>query len=415
MSKILSFTLMTCTCFVFTQCVNNPILPDSRDTSQLTMAERSLVGSDNNFGFKLFKEIVKEENNKNIFTSPLSVAMALGMTYNGANGSTQEAMQKTLELSGLTLQEINESYKSLIELLTNLDPKVKFQIANSIWYRKIFPVEDEFIDINKTYFDAEVSGLDFSDPNASKIINGWVNEKTNGKIAKIVDAPINPLTMMFLINAIYFKGIWTYQFDESQTKDDRFTLPDGSKKPCKMMTQENEFQYFENDDFQAIDLPYGDGDFSMTILLPRLEKDIDSLIAALNQETWNLWINSFQKRELTLQLPKFTLEYEIKLNDVLGTLGMEIAFNPNLADFTKMYKKEAVGANLYISNVKHKTFVEVNEEGTEAAAVTSVEMTLTAVPFKLLMRIDRPFICAIRENRSGTILFIGKIVEPTLE
>jgi serpin B len=181
-----------------------------------------------------------------------------------------------------------------------------------------------------------------------------------------------------------------------------------------MMTQEGEFQYFENDDFQAIDLPYGDGDFRMTIFLSRMEKDVNSLIAELNQENWNQWINSFHKQELTLQLPKFTLEYEIKLNDVLKALGMEIAFTGQ-ADFTKMYKEEKVSANLFISNVKHKTFVEVNEEGTEAAAVTSVEMTLTAVPFKLLMRIDRPFIFAIRENRSGTILFIGKNIEPTLE
>ncbi|MBC8236461.1 serpin family protein [bacterium] len=414
MSKTLSFTFTICTCFLFTQCVNNPILSDSRDPSQLTLAERGLVGSDNKFGFKLFKEISREEQNENIFISPLSVAMALGMTYNGADGSTQKAMQETLELSGLTLQEINESYKSLIELLTNLDPKVKFQIANSIWYRELFPVGNEFIDINKTYFDAEVSGLDFSAPNASNIINGWVDEKTNGKIKKIVDDPINPLTMMFLINAIYFKGIWTYEFDESHTKDDMFTLPDGSKKPCQMMTQEGEFQYFENDDFQAIDLPYGDGDFRMTIFLPSIEKDVNSLIGELNQENWNRWISSFHKQELTLQLPKFTLEYEVKLNDVLGALGMEIAFNPSLADFTKMYKKEEVGANLYISNVKHKTFVKVNEEGTEAAAVTSVEMTLTSVPIKILMRIDRPFIFAIRESRSGTILFIGKNIEPTL-
>jgi len=404
---------MVCTCFLFTQCVNNPILP--RDISQLTLAEKNLVESDNRFGFKLFEEISGEEKNKNIFISPLSVAMALGMTYNGADGSTQEAMQKTLELSGLTLQEINESYKNLIELLTNLDEKVRFQIANSIWYREMFPVEDEFIEINKTYFDAEVSGLNFSAPNASNIINEWVNQKTDGKIEKIVDAPINPLTMMFLINAIYFKGIWTYEFDESQTKDDKFTLPDGSKKPCRMMSQENEFQYFENDEFQAIDLPYGNGDFRMTIFLPRAEKDVDYLIGELNQENWNLWMSSFRKMEVTLQLPKFTLNYEIELNDVLKGLGMEIAFNSSEADFTKMYEEEKVGANLYISKVKHKTFVEVNEEGTEAAAVTSVEMTLTtAVPFKLLMRIDRPFIFAIRENNSGTILFIGKIVEPTL-
>jgi len=409
----LSFTLMICTGLVFMQCINNPISPNERDPSQLTLAEKGLVESDNKFGFKLFKEITKEEKDKNVFISPLSVAMALGMTYNGANGSTQDAMQKTLELSGLTLQEVNESYKSLTELLTNLDPKVKFQIANSIWYRKIFPVEDEFIHINKTYFDAEVSGLDFSAPNASNIINGWVNEKTNGKIEKIVDDVINPLTMMFLINAIYFKGTWTYQFDESQTRDDFFTLPDGSKKPCKMMKQKKEFQYFENDAFQAIDLPYGDGDFRMTIFLPRMEKSVDSLVAELNQENWNRWMNSFHKQELTLQFPKFTLEYEIELNDVLKASGMEIAFNPSQADFTKMYKEEDIFENLYISKVKHKTFIEVNEEGTEAAAVTSVEVRATSIGF--FMRVDRPFIFAIRENHSNTILFVGKIVEPTLE
>jgi len=188
---MLSFTLVICIWFGFMQCTTNPVLSNDRALSQLTMAEKSLVKSDNKFGFKLFKEIINEEKNKNVFVSPLSVSMALSMTYNGANGSTKEAMQKTLELSGLTLKEVNESYKSLIELLTNLDPEVKFQIANSIWYREIFPVEDEFIDINKTYFDAQVSGLDFSVPEASNIINGWVNEKTNGKIEEIVDDVIN--------------------------------------------------------------------------------------------------------------------------------------------------------------------------------------------------------------------------------
>ena len=407
-------TLVICICFVFTQCsTTNPILHDEETPIQLTMAAKSLVKSDNSFGFKLFQEIVNEEGNKNVFISPLSVSMALGMTYNGSDGSTQEAMEKTLELSGLTLQEINESYESLARLLTKLDDKVKFQIANSIWYRETFPVKDAFIDINKTYFDAEVSGLDFDAPNASKVINGWVDKKTNGKIEEIVDNPIHPLTVMFLINAVYFKGTWTYEFDESQTQDDIFTLPDGSKKSCKMMRQEDDFQYFENGDFQAIDLPYGNGNFRMTIFLPHQGRDIDSLIALLNQENWHQWMNSFSKRELTLQLPKFTLEYEIKLNDALKALGMEVAFNSSQADFTKMYKKEEVGLNLYISEVKHKTFVEVNEQGTEAAAVTSVEMRLESAG--TFMRVDRPFIFAIRENQSETILFIGKIVEPTLE
>lgn len=404
---------MVCICFIFTQCIDNPFSPDASEPRQLNMSERSLVNSDNSFGFKLFKDIIKEENGKNVFISPLSVSMALGMTYNGANGKTKEEMQNTLELSGLTLQEINESYKNLIELLTDLDPKVKFQIANSIWYREVLPIEDEFLDINQKYFDAEVSGLDFSAPDASVRINKWVSEKTNGKIEKIVDDVIEPLTMMFLINAIYFKGTWTYEFDKSKTQEDVFTLPDGSMKSCQMMMKEREFQYFENEQFQAIDLPYGDGDFRMTVFLPREEKSVDSLIAELNQENWNRWINSFSQQKVNLQIPKFTLQYEIKLNEVLKSLGMELAFVPELADFTEIYEEEKVNANLYISKVKHKTFVEVNEEGTEAAAATSVEVGITSVgPTSILMRIDHPFMFAIRENHSETILFIGKIINP---
>lgn len=391
------------------QCSKHSTCSDPKAPFELTPAEKSLLQSDNRFGLKLFKEIVTEEKDKNVFISPLSVSMALGMTYNGANGSTQEAMQRTLELSGLSTQEVNESYQRLINLLSGLDPNVQFQIANSIWYRQDWSFEEEFIDLCKTYFSAGVRGLDFNDPNAANIINGWVDKNTSGKIKEIVDNPIDPFTVMFLINAIYFKGIWTYEFDEKKTTDDWFTLPDGSHKTCKMMTREGEFQYFDNDRFQAIDLPYGDGDFSMTIFLPRPQTSIDSLITEFSQENWDKWINSFSKQELTLHMPKFTLEYELKLNDVLKTLGMDIAFSPEQADFTKMYKK----GGLCISKVKHKTFVKVNEEGTEAAAVTSVEMIFTSVGLE--MWVDRPFVFVIRENQSQTILFMGKIVEPVLE
>ncbi|MCK4224604.1 MAG: serpin family protein [candidate division Zixibacteria bacterium] len=410
MSKIWDYIFILCICIGLLQCNTRSFPTKHKVSRELTATEKRLVESDNKFGLKLFNEIIKEERDKNVFISPLSVAMALGMTYNGANGETQEAMQKTLELNDLTTQEVNESYKSLIELLSQLDPKVRFQIANSIWYCQEFSFEKEFIDLNRTYFNAQVSGLDFNDPNAAKTINGWVDEKTNGKIKEIVDSPIDPFTVMFLINAIYFKGTWTYQFDKSLTKDDWFTLPDGSKKACKMMTQEGEFQYFRNADFQALDLPYGDGDFSMTIFLPHLQKDIDSLIGEFNQKNWDQWINSFSKHEGTLQLPKFTLEYELKLNDILKALGMAVAFDPFEADFTKMYKGPQ---RLFISEVKHKTFVKVNEEGTEAAAATSVGISYTSVGFWI--RVDRPFVFVLRENKSQTILFMGKIVEPTLE
>ena len=410
MSKRLTLILLVCICIGFMQCSTRSVPTKHQTSRELTASERHLIESDNKFGLNLFREIIKEEGDKNVFISPLSVSMALGMTYNGANGETQKAMQEVLELNGLTIQEVNESYKSLIELLRGLDPKVQFRIANSIWFRQELSLEKEFINLNRKYFNAEVSGLDFSDPNAAKIINEWVDKNTNGKIKEIVDDPINPLTVMFLINAIYFKGTWTYEFDKSLTKDDWFILPDSSKRTCKMMEQRGKFQYFENADFQAIDLPYGDGDFSMTIFLPRPQKDIDSLIAEFNQENWNRWINSFSKREGILQFPKFTLEYELRLNEILKALGMAVAFDPLQADFTKMYKGPE---SLFISKVKHKTFAKVNEEGTEAAAVTSVEMEITSVG--PLMRVDRPFVFVIRENKSQTILFIGKIVEPTLE
>lgn len=403
MFKYIKFLLLSLLCLGLLQCKRSSHTPRT-----LTPAEISLVQSDNKFGLKLFREIINQEPNKNVFISPLSVSMALGMTYNGADGETKEAMARTLEISGLSLQEINESYKSLIELLIDLDPKVEVLIANSIWYREELTFEQTFFDICKEYFDALVKGLDFSSPDASKTINGWVEEKTKGKIKKIVDDVIGSQVVMFLINAIYFNGTWTYKFNKNKTVDDLFKLPDGSQKPCKMMKQEGDFQYFSRPDFQAIDLPYGDGYYSLTIFLPSENNNIDSLIAQLTEENWKEWTSSFSKRSGTLQLPKFTLEYELLLNDVLKALGMEIAFSSTQADFTKMYKP----GGIWIGRVIHKTFVDVNENGTEAAAATVVEMWRSG-PFS--MRVDRPFVFAIRENHSQTILFMGKIVEPKLE
>jgi len=379
----------------------------------LTIGEQQLVESGNTFGFELFKEIVEQEGDKNIFISPLSVSMALGMTLNGADDDTCEAMKQTLELVGLTEEDINKSYQSLIELLRGLDPQVLFQIANSIWYREGFAVKQSFLDTCQQYFDAVVAGLDFSDLDAADTINGWVDESTNGKIEEIVDSPIHPLTVMFLINAIYFKGTWKYEFDEQDTRSETFYLIDGSESACQMMQQEATLAYYENNDFQVVDLPYGNGKYSMTVLLPAQDKNIDELIAELNDSNWNEWMGNLSQEEIELYLPKFTVEYEIKLNDVLKAMGMEVAFDSVQADFTRMYDADQTIGNLYIHEVKHKTFVEVNEEGTEAAAVTSVEMRLTSAgPY---MRVNRPFIFAIRENHSGSILFAGKIVEPTYE
>jgi len=416
MWKVLRSSAIAFVCFTSVQCSNKPVDPPYTPPRALTAAEKHVVESDNKFGLRLFREIVKQEKDSNVFISPLSVSMALGMTYNGAEGATEEAMRNVLELAGLTEQEINESYRSLIDLLTQLDPQVIFEIANSIWCREGFPVKEEFININRTYFDAEVAALDFNKPDASKTINGWVDEKTHGKITEIVSDPIDPETVMFLINAIYFKGAWTCEFDEEDTREDWFTLPDGSQIRCQMMRREDEFSYLENDLFQAIDLPYGNEKFSMTVFLPKPEVDIDSLISEFNQENWDSWLGSFASDSGKLYFPKFTLEYKIKLNDVLTALGMGIAFDGSRADFSGIAEVNPL-ANLYISKVLHKTFIEVNEEGTEAAAVTSVEVGITSIqpPHGFVMRVDRPFVFAIRENHSQTVLFMGKIVEPASE
>ena len=378
--------------------------PEEYPVRDLNALEKQVVQADNQFGLKLFRQINAAENDKNSFISPLSISMALGMTWNGAGGATRDSMQAVLELAGLTPAQVNESYQSLIALLLNLDPNVQMEIANSIWYRNSLNFEPNFIQLNQTYFNAQVTGLDFTANNAASIINQWVSEHTHARIQQIVEAPINPLTIMFLINAIYFKGTWTYQFDPNLTQPAEFSNADGSKSSVQMMNQSTDFHYFSTSQFQAIDLPYGRKKFRMAVVLPNSDVDINQLISQLTAEKWLEWVGSFAKQPGSLALPKFTFEYEIELKKALSALGMGIAFS-DVADFTNMY----AGGGIYINKVKHKSFVEVNEEGTKAAAVTSVEMRFTSVGGNFQMLVDRPFMFIIYENHSQTILFIGKI------
>lgn len=373
-------------------------------------AEESNIGASiNSFGLKLFQEVIKTEKGNNVMISPLSVSMALTMVYNGAEGETREAMAGTLELNGTSIDEINESYRNLSETLTSFDSAVVFQIANSIWYRQGLRVEGDFLDMNRSFFNAEISPCNFGDPGTADAINTWVDMNTNGKIREIVEKPINPDLLMVLINAIYFNGDWTKKFDVENTRDDEFTLADGSKVPCKMMNQENRFRYFENTNFQAIELPYGNRAFSMFIFLPKSGLGIDDLIRRIDSDSLKLWTGSLHSRKGAILMPRFKLEYNETLTDMLSSLGMGMAFS-GAADFSGISTQD----QMFISYVKHKTYIEVDEEGTEAAAVTSVGMATSAGPTeKFVMRVDRPFLFLIRESGSGTILFLGKIADPT--
>ncbi len=369
-----------------------------------------LVTANTRLSFKLFTELLKKQPNENIFISPASIAIALDMVYNGASGKNQQAIAKTLELQGMTLQEINQANAALKVTLSNPDPKVQISIANSLWAGEAQPFKPEFIEKIQHFYSAEVKNLNFGAPGASNIINDWVKQNTNGKIDKIVDE-IGSDTVLVLLNAIYFKGNWKYPFPRQATQQRPFTLINGAQKQHPMMfRQVSNLQYYQNEMFQAISLPYGEGRLSMYIFLPFKGVSLKTFYESLNAENWQKWLNQFDSPdksdhsgEILIGLPRFKLEYSIELNDALKALGMEIAFREG-ADFSAM-----TPSPLQIDLVQHKTFVEVNEEGTEAAAVTGVAMT-RGIPDEMI--VDRPFFLVIRDNQTGTILFMGSIVEP---
>lgn len=387
-----------------------PVGPIDNLPRDLSSAELRLIEVNTSFALKLFREVnTQDTTGGNLFISPLSVAMALGMTYNGADGETREAMAQTLELEDMTIPEVNEAYRDLIALLLDLDPRVEFGLANSIWHRSDMSFAQPFLDVNREYFNAEVTGLDFNDPSAADVINSWVSDATNGKIEEIVVKPINGALVMFLINAIYFKGDWAHQFDKGLTRDAEFTLPDGTQKQVETMFHKEpaEVRTYSDDLMRVVDLPYGGDAFSATILVPQSGVSTDDVIGALDRSRWEMVIEGLAESARVVGMPKFRLEYEILLNDVLKALGMEVAFT-GAANFSKIRPEK----DLYISTVKHKTFVDVNEEGTEAAAATSVGFGLVNVVGPGPFLVDRPFLFVIRERFSGAIIFMGKILDP---
>lgn len=368
-----------------------------------------LVAANTKFGIKLFSEVWKSDSSQNVFVSPASIGFALSMVYNGASGKTKQAMTKALELQGLTLDQVNSSNAELKSLLENPDSKVQLSIANSLWANKDASFNPEFLQKNRDFYQAKVTDLDFADSNTTNVINQWVEQHTNGKINNIVQR-IDANQASYLINAIYFKGSWTKGFDKQKTSKYPFTLGNGQHKQIPMMSQTGNYLYYENQQFQAVSLPYGeDGKISFDVFLPKQNSTLNEFYQNLNAENWEKWMAQFKKQQVNIRLPRFKMDYDINLNHALTTLGMGEAFS-NVANFS------AMGNNLKISEVKHKTFVEVNEEGTEASAATSVGIRFLSAPLPsekpFQMIVDRPFFCAIRDNQTGSVLFMGSIVQP---
>ena len=381
----------------------------------LSASEVGAIQASNDFAFELLRETwARESDHPNVFLSPLSATMALGMVLNGADGETFQAMRSTLGWEGMSQDEINQAYRDLMDLLLDLDSSVELLIANSTWAREGMPFLPEFFQAVQEWFDAEARELDFDDPAAVDAINAWAEEKTNGRIPEVLEE-IEPEHILFLLNAVYFNGDWTNQFDRAETGPAPFTLSDGQEVQVQRMNGRIPAGIRQlPGGIRVGELPYGGQAFVMTLVLPPPDSSLDDLLAELDGATWAEWTSGLPEdyadaREIQVGLPRLELTYSKELNDVLSDMGMEVAFDPGEADFSRLIQVTPT-QNAYLDFVKQDTFLRVDEEGTEAAAVTTVGVGVTSAPPSLI--VDRPYLLVIRERLSGTILFMGAIGDP---
>lgn len=372
----------------------------------LTAAEQQVVNAANHFTFDLFREATRRlPADSNAFLSPLSASFALGMTLNGARDATFDAMRQALRLGAASQSDINAGYRDLIALLLGLDRTTEMRVANAMFARQGLALLPPFVQAGQTYFGAELRTLDFASPAAVSTINDWVSGKTNGRIPRLLDA-IAPEEVLFLINAIYFKGRWRVPFDPRDTRPAPFQGADGTTRQVEMMTRVGEtLRIGSLPNATAVELLYGNGAFALVALLPNQGVTPAQVLAGLDGPAWAAFTGAIAEGRADLRLPRFRLEYTRSLKDDLTALGMGIAFDPDRADLSGI--ADVSPERLYLTRVLQKTFVEVNEEGTEAAAATAVGVGVTSLPPQLVF--DRPFLFAIRERLSGTVLFLGLI------
>lgn len=374
--------------------------------------QQKLAAANNGFAFKLLRQLAKDQPVANIFISPYSASTVLQMVGNGAAGQTKAEMQQVLGTTGLSSAAVNGANKDIAQSLNGGNTNVILMTANAIWYRQGAPVKPDFITCNQQFFGATVAALNFQDPHSVDIINAWANDKTHGKISRIADGMIDPkFTQLFLANAVYFKGKWSEPFDAKDTTDRPFHLRIGGQKNVPMMTQTKTFTYRRGTGYQAVRLPYQGENLAMYVFLPDTNSSPEKLLGIMNGDTWQRVTKpGFSEKEGTVVLPKFRLEYSVELKQPLQALGMKAAFDSLGADFS------GIAPQLYISAARQKTFVEVKEEGTEAAAVTGISGPVASAPMPppnpFQMIVDRPFLFLIEDKQTGTILFMGVMFDP---
>ena len=381
-----------------------------------TKKAQRLTLANNKFGFELLKTAVYSDqtNNQNVVLSPTSMSLAFAILFNGSNGATKDQLASVLQIPGFSLYDLNESAKFLLARLNAGTPGISSNLTNSIWIKNGIILNPTFLADAQGSYNAYIANLDFADPLASKTINDWVFGNTGGKITNVVPEKIDPATASYIINTAYFNGIWKYKFESANVSSRDFYKQDGAKTPVpSMKMNRNNFLYFENDLVQAVKLPYGaDQKYSMVVLLPK-DGGVTPLLGKFNIITWQGWLDSFKEQDGTLYLPKFKTEYTGTMAPILKNLGMVLPFDSMKADFSKL-SADGLSRDFSVNNVTHKTYLDVNEEGTEAAAVTVIDVaTTTSIgdaktkPAPFVMDVNKPFFFAIVNEETQANLFVG--------
>jgi serine protease inhibitor len=374
--------------------------------------QQEVIDSANRFAFDLFKPILNDaKGTENIMISPFSISSALSMTLNGASGETFEAIRNTLGLEQKTLEQINSTYLKLMTEMVPVDKRVVVEVANSVWVEKRLTVKQPFITSLQSWYKAEARDIDVTNPKAVDIVNGWIADKTHDKITDMLDY-LDPDLAMLLINAVYFNGKWRYQFDKADTKEEPFYTAPSVSKDVPMMHLSENMNVIKQNNLTIAEVPYGQGNYTMVVVLPDENVTCNETANDITPTIWNTWMDYLagNNHEVELSMPRFKYKYKRLLNDDLVNLGMGIAFTGQ-ADFSNISDQ-----GLEISRVLHQTFIETNEEGTEAAAATVVGMsgTFMGPATTTKVTLDRPFLYFIRESSTGTILFMGRVSDPTL-
>jgi len=365
------------------------------------------VNANNDFGIAFLGEVAKPE--QNVMISPVSLTLALGLAASGANGTTAAEMAGVLRTTGQPDRDWQRGHLEMWRLLREPKPGVEFSLANAIWVGKNMPIETNFLSVAKQMYQTSTRSVDFGSSAAAQEINDWVSGQTNNRIQNLVGRT-DSLTQMMIVNAISFKAKWAKPFEKESTHDAPFMTNRPNQTKVKMMTQESRFKYAEVGGHQVLHLPYQENSFEMVIVLPKKGTEVSSFVRAMKPSDWRSWASAGQQTEVLVTIPKWTSEATINGQTPLSAMGMGIAFDPDKADFSKLSKQPS-----WIGAVTHKSFIKVDEEGTEAAAATGIEFKTTSAPPSepKVFRADRPFLYAIRDVKSGTIVFMGIVSDPS--